>query len=508
MTKIKKLGARGTRWIEFEDLLLRALRPTCSNNEIEAALAAVEYRRSSTAIDHRSSRLGLTGQFKGCKPLNQEALESVLSSNEYIAVVDAIDTIRKAKAPLNGSKRRWTEADVLKRVVPVMTEAEVLAVFEKMGHELTRSRLRKQCGELGLAFEGIGYPKVDGLPEGSVRRPIARVLAERSRRLAQGHGRVPYEPTRWEKAKRTNILNKAKARLIDEVNYLRAEVEVTEASTGGSPVKSEKASIILCLSDVHIGRRVWDETRNLTYNMEIAFARLRAIPDRVRAAVVAELGGFEHYDECVVLLGGDMIDGDGMIFPGQAHVVEDDVIAQVHAADREIWTLLLRLRQMFPTVRVICARGNHGRGGGRHANPNANWDNALYGRLALRADLNGDTNLSIANAYGDYCNVAVKGWQGHLRHKGPPHAGTGGAIAKWAGWQLIHGYDFVVSGHYHHIGYETFNGTHIFRNGCLTGGDEFSESLAYDARASQLLFTVRPDKLPAQIVPIYFDEAM
>ena len=487
------------RWTDFEDDVLGALRPTCSTSEIVAAMSALGFSRSVESVDCRSRRVGVRHKKPG--PLNVESLRSKFGKGPATKIVSAVNT-QRSSVPIEGA------AKTLAAIYPVMSLDEVLSVFERAYPSVTKTQVQKHAATNGLAYEGLGYPNTGELPKGA-RRAVRQVMEERSKRLASVEGGAPHEYRSSDRTRRTKLLKDVKAEMIDRLNYLRSTLRTTAATTGGVAVDSDKRTLVLNLSDLHVGRLVFDESRRQIFNIAIANERIKSVPDRVRRALESN-GSLDLYDECVVLINGDLVDGEG-IFPGQAFMLETFVVEQVDNVVNSLWSALLGLHELFGNVRCYTTRGNHGRSGKTHGqSPESNWDNVVYLQLACMAQLTatqrGDNTLSVTNQYGEYSQCLVKGWRGMVRHKGPPHAGTRSAQAKWAGWKIIHGFDFICSGHFHHPGWETYNNTHIFRNGSLPGGDEYSESLGLTDRPAQLAFGVSKKKLPTNIFPIYFDE--
>ena len=82
--------------------------------------------------------------------------------------------------------------------------------------------------------------------------------------------------------------------------------------------------------------------------------------------------------DCVVLLGGDMVEGIG-IFPGQAYEVEAHLFEQLFEVVRIIEGTIKTLSEHFDTVHVVCEFGNHGRLGRKGDMPGSdNIDRMAY----------------------------------------------------------------------------------------------------------------------------------
>jgi hypothetical protein len=258
-----------------------------------------------------------------------------------------------------------------------------------------------------------------------------------------------------------------------------------------TPKKSSRESLVLALSDFHIGACT-----------AVVLERLSTV-----VAMVADAASGRNIDECVVLLVGDIIDGEG-IYPGQDISLEQHVAEQVKLAAKETWKVLLGLRELFPAVRVSAVRGNHGRSG--HS-PEANWDHMVYQQLdhmvyqqlSILADIDG--SVGFETEYGDYGLTTIKGTRGLIRHKAPVQTDTAAARAKFGGWLAIHAYDWLLYGHCHHYGIMSFAGRPIFRNGCLPGSNDYSERLAVTDKPCQLLWGITPSRCPTFVAPLVWD---
>lgn len=129
---------------------------------------------------------------------------------------------------------------------------------------------------------------------------------------------------------------------------------------------------LLHLTDTHIG------AVTASFDTMIAEQRIRATIEKTIR--LAEIQRAAHpVDECVVILGGDLIEQTGQ-FPNQAWSVDASTFDQLFTAARIIESGLLGLLADFTTVRVLLTPGNHGRvgrGKGRQSidyESDTNWD--------------------------------------------------------------------------------------------------------------------------------------
>lgn len=135
---------------------------------------------------------------------------------------------------------------------------------------------------------------------------------------------------------------------------------------------------LLHITDTHIG------AVTSSFNTEVA---TRRIHDTIAKTVkLTEIQRADHpVRECVVLLGGDLIEQTGQ-FPNQPWSVDSTTFDQLFNAARVIGDALLTLLEHFERVTVYEVPGNHGRvgrGKGRQSldyESETNWDR-ITGRV-------------------------------------------------------------------------------------------------------------------------------
>lgn len=395
----------------------------------------------------------------------------------------------------------WTsdEKTLLESVRATLSTKEIQQLFKVLGRERTIDAIQKQSKKLGITFKDYGDPGEYGFTKEEVKA-IKQVLSAREGWI------IAIEPPSVESPSIKGIITTQKrnalSNITEELKNIRKETP--RKSSLSTKVISDiegKESLVLLLSDWHMGQIVKDpETGQIVYDMSIAQDRVEMLPALLSANLGAEKMG--SFDECVVILAGDIVTGEG-IFPHQEMSLEDHAVAQTLAATKSIWFLLKRLRGMFPMVRVITTKGNHGR---TMHSPEANWDNVIYQELELLIDLEGDENLTIKNRYGDFATAEVKGWKGLIRHQAPAQAESAFGAIKFAGWYGIHEWDFFCFGHFHHWGVTTWTAKPIYRNGALVGGDEYAEGLAKYDNPVQICFGVSPGNPCTFVTPLTFKE--
>jgi len=400
---------------------------------------------------------------------------------------------------------KWTEKEIylLSVLRPTLTTKEIVNVFNKLGFHRSRSSIQKKAKQLFFYFEEIGLPNLAQLTL-TEQHVVNDVLIDRytvhDPPGISTANPLPLPITSSQKAKRTKELNGIANDLLFGLKEVRETVPHYGSIALYTSKTSFKESMVILLSDWHYGHIVHDTLNNKEiFNSQIAIERIESTAHLIfNNFTLKEVNN--RFDECIVLLAGDMITGEG-IFAGQEMLTHEHAADQVTRCTKATWSFLRELKSIFPTVSVITVRGNHGRTNG---SPEANWDTMIYQQLEILIDLEEDSNFRIKNRYGLYNDFAVKGWRGHLRHAAPVQGDTVAGASKFTSWHMIHDWDLFCYGHYHHWGIFTVNGKTIFRNGSLVGGDEYSEQLAKTDYPAQLCWTVNEENPCVAIYPIIY----
>ena len=118
--------------------------------------------------------------------------------------------------------------------------------------------------------------------------------------------------------------------------------------------ESKKAEVaLLHLTDWQAGKV------SVSYNIDVLRARMAQMMDKVTH--LTNIQRAHHpVDDCVLVLGGDMVEGLG-IFPGQQYEIGAHVYEQLFAVSNLIEAVVVRLASEFNRVHVVCEYGNHGR---------------------------------------------------------------------------------------------------------------------------------------------------
>lgn len=268
----------------------------------------------------------------------------------------------------------------------------------------------------------------------------------------------------------------------DPLNIAIAEPK--ESTLPGSPEIA-----VAHVTDVHYAK----ETP--TYDIATCEARMLKYFNSV-SEIVQLRRARAPIDECVLLLGGDMIEGEG-IFPHQAWETQVDLIQQMVKGGPEYCVnLILSLAQLFPVVRVHAVPGNHGRQG-KFMSPCNNADSVYYEIVRKMVQIaspetakriewdlpldrqRGDQWYSRFNIVGQHEGMLVHGdqIQGQL---GFPWYGFGKKVNGWRNAAGTRGFTHLWSGHFHtHATFDLNDATVL-----STGSPESSNGYALENMAA------------------------
>lgn len=262
-------------------------------------------------------------------------------------------------------------------------------------------------------------------------------------------------------------------------------------------VKHTGDTLVIHITDWHVGRTVKDELGNIIYDHNVFETRVDRLLKQILSLLDNNIRKGVPIKEVVIVSTGDILDGQG-IFATQETLQELSPPFQVMKAAQAIQKLIMSLLERKLKVYFYGVKGNHGeiRVGGKSHDPNANWDLMLYLILELwiRTVLKSE-NVNIGYSELDYLNFEIQGWRYHIRHIAPKQSETGAGKGKILGWAKQHRFDVLVYGHYHSWGVWNRSDITIFRGGSIPGGDEYAETLAEESSPTQLVWgcnTKRP----------------
>lgn len=271
---------------------------------------------------------------------------------------------------------------------------------------------------------------------------------------------------------------------------LTAAVEEPRDRKRAAPLRNTgNETIVALLSDLHFGKLIMDEYdgKIVTFNIEVGVQRIRHIMDRV-----ADLALSREADELVVLLGGDLIDGEG-IYATQASHLEQSAIEQVKGTATGLFNECRYLHELTGLpVRIISCPGNHGRVT-RYTDEMTNWDQQIAIMIDLMTELVDDPIFVEYPRTRQFIIGEIKGHKVLLRHKAK-RGSTAAPQSQWYNWLVQHDWDIAAAGHWHAPGLEFIADRPVFRNGSLCGKDDFAESLGLGDGAAQWVWGMDDEK--------------
>jgi hypothetical protein len=255
-----------------------------------------------------------------------------------------------------------------------------------------------------------------------------------------------------------------------------------------SPKRGQVEAAVCHLSDTQFGKVT------KTYDSSIASQRVAEYTDRVIRCIRAH----RHYakvDELHLYLGGDMIEGE-MIFPGQAHLIDQPVIDQATSScPKALAACIIALAAEVRQIHVVCVAGNHGRPTSKHAgsHPKTNWDRVTYDVTKMMVGANSrikwhipDDFYAVHNVLG-HGHLVVHGHQIRGGFAGFPFYGVGKKASGWID-SIEENWDHLYFGHFHTYTSGTLNGRFYFCNGTTESDNDYArEELAASGSPVQRL---------------------
>lgn len=258
-------------------------------------------------------------------------------------------------------------------------------------------------------------------------------------------------------------------------------------------VKSKKAEVALVhLTDWQAGKV------SVSYNLEVLRKRIDQMCDKV-AALTNIQRAHHPVNECVLVLGGDMVEGL-TVFPGQQYEIEAHLFEQMFTVANIIQSTVHRLAAIFPSLHVVCEYGNHGRIGRKGDMPSAdNVDRMAYQIASERCShLKNVTWQQSA----DWYQIATIGNYKLLVVHGDEIPSFGGQTPSYSilrkvnAWATFMDFDDCIMGHFHTpINLTMANGGRIWVTGSPESDNQYAKSfVAAVGKPSQRLMFVDPVK--------------
>ena len=199
--------------------------------------------------------------------------------------------------------------------------------------------------------------------------------------------------------------------------------------------------------------------------------------------------------ECVVMLGGDMVEGVS-IFPGQQYEIGAHLYEQMFEVVRIIEGAIRSLAQSFEKMTVVCEFGNHGRLGKKGDMPAG--DN--IDRMAYQIAANNCKDIKHVKwqMSDDWYQIFNIGKYKVLLVHGDEIGSFGNILRKVSAWStgVVEPFNDCYMGHFHSPTALTMaNGGRIFVTGSPESHNEYARTfIAAVGKPSQRIHFVDPDK--------------
>lgn len=234
--------------------------------------------------------------------------------------------------------------------------------------------------------------------------------------------------------------------------------------------------------------------RSTTYGIEKCSNRIEQLAAKVLALTTLQRS---HHPvrECVVMFGGDMVEGI-TIFPGQAWEVEAHLFEQLFETVRIEESLVRTFAGFFDKVHVVCEYGNHGRLGRKGELPaNDNIDAISY---RITQDRTKDLkNVTWQMSPDWYQMVTIGNYRALLVH-GDECRAQAAILRKANAWAtgVVEPFTDIYMGHFHTpTTYTMANSGRVFVTGSPESHNEYArEVIAAVGKPSQRLHFIDPDK--------------
>lgn len=288
-------------------------------------------------------------------------------------------------------------------------------------------------------------------------------------------------------------LAKAKRRtqdMVDSVHDAANQASLVQPRIKVKPYRSKKSNkaevALVHLTDWQAGKV------SVSFNMEVLRKRIGQMIDKVVALTNVQRA-HHPVNDCVLVLGGDMVEGLS-VFPGQQWEVEAHLFEQMFTVVNIIQQAVHTLAGEFSKVHIVCEYGNHGRLGRKGDMPSAdNVDRMAYQIASDRcAHLKNVTWQQSA----DWYQVTTIGNYRLLVVHGDEMPSFNGILRKINTWATFIEFDDCIMGHFHTPSNFTMaNGGRVWVTGSPESDNQYAKSfIAAVGKPSQRLMFVDPEK--------------
>jgi hypothetical protein len=314
-------------------------------------------------------------------------------------------------------------------------------------------------------------------------------------------------PSRSEITRRANdYLYERKQAIVSDVGDMAPLVP-----DGGIQYVPENFDLVVNLTDLHMGRKAFDEFGGVEFNVAIAEYRIYAITTAVLEEISRLTAIGCRIDTVHILLGGDTVDGE-VIYTHQPFEIEITLDKQIERSVVSLFTVIQRIAEVAPSVNVVCQPGNHGEIRLKGTSEQFNADGIVYGELfrLVAAEQFGNVAFRL-NESTAFTNFTMRGgkWRGHLRHGQDvlPHIGTKSPQSDWKTHKLNHEFDLAFRGHYHTLKVEPLHSSFVIMSPSISPGSDYEDSLGVAGGTPGSAYVLVGDDHPLRgVFPLYYDD--
>jgi len=285
-----------------------------------------------------------------------------------------------------------------------------------------------------------------------------QLLTEENKRLSRELGRV--------KRREASIIAEVRAALRDLPDVKPPPIPKADSR------KLDEEVAWLFLSDTQIGKVT------PTYNVRVAEKRILACADTLCRLTELRRSAAK-LDRCVLILGGDMVEGEG-IFASQPYEIEIGAMQQsVQSAPQAFARAIRTLASAFNHVDIRCVVGNHGRLGliMGPTHPLTNWDRVCYEVTQMLVQDLKNVDFKISADFWWHEDVLGHG-QLVVHGDQIQGSGTDGPLARAAmGWidSMEYKWEILWMGHFHNPRYMAVNKRIVIVNGTTESSNLYAK---------------------------------
>lgn len=266
----------------------------------------------------------------------------------------------------------------------------------------------------------------------------------------------------------------------------------------GGRRRGEDETAIITFSDLQLGQVT------PTFNTEVAARRVAQYAEKIARLTEVQRAAHPVRRAKLYLL-GDLVEGEGNIFPTQAYQVDSSLYAQVGRNGPAILgDFIRRLLAVFEAIDIVSVPGNHG-SAGKAANPETNFDRLLTAILQGLFEREKRLTWKVPEGFGRTSFYAVDNvgdvgfllWHGNQarRTSSSSHLPFYKLVMGWRSGAIAEPFSVSICGHHHTPVMLSMSNVIHFINGTFSSDAEYAiERLASSSRAAQWLLFAKPGR--------------